>query len=319
MAQCGAPQLLGVMGAYVTAIRTETLAMGTVAASGALWGLFWIPLRAVGAAGIDGVWAIVLFQLLPACLLLPLVVLRWRGIAGAGWTLHVAGLFAGSALVLYAGSLVFTEVVRALLLFYMTPLWSTFLARIVLGEPITALRWGTIALAAAGLLLILGVDTGFEGGMGLGDWMGLGAGLVWAIAAVMMKADTQSNGVDFTLAFFVWGSVTALALTQLPFDGLGTRPDWETLRPVLGWFVPVAVILLIPPAFAVMWGATLLSPGLLSILLMTELSAGAITAAIWAGEPFGLREMAGVILISAAGLFEPCLNLLRASKAGHTT
>jgi len=40
------------------------------------------------------------------------------------------------------------------------------------------------------------------------------------------------------------------------------------------------------------------------LLFMTEVSVGAITAAIWAGEPFGWRELAGVVLISMAGLSE---------------
>ena len=37
---------------------------------------------------------------------------------------------------------------------------------------------------------------------------------------------------------------------------------------------------------------------------MTELSVGGITAAIWANEPFGMRELIGIVLISLAGLVE---------------
>ena len=55
----------------------------------------------------------------------------------------------------------------------------------------------------------------------------------------------------------------------------------------------------------------MISPGLLPIIFMTEISAGAITAAIWAGEPFGAREIAGVILITSAGLIEPLWGLRR--------
>ncbi|MBT4890684.1 MAG: hypothetical protein HON65_14135, partial [Rhodospirillales bacterium] len=38
--------------------------------------------------------------------------------------------------------------------------------------------------------------------------------------------------------------------------------------------------------------------------LMTEISVGTITAAIWADESFGFQEIAGVILITGAGLLE---------------
>lgn len=292
-------------------LQTEHLAMLAVAMSGVAWGVFWIPLRALDDGGVVGVWAIVLFYCLPTLLLIPVVWLRRRQIRQAGWSLHIAGIFAGTSLVLYAGALVFTDVVRALLLYYLTPLWSTVLARFVIGEVITGRRWATISLALIGLLVILKVDTGFSSSIGPGDWMGLSSGIVWAIAAVWMKSDTRGNGLDFTLSYFVWGSVAALTLTALPLQGSQSAPDWQTVRNVLPWILPVVLFLVIPPTLAVMWGATVLSPGLLGILFMTEISAGAVTAAILADEPFGLREIVGVVLITAAGVLEPVLKMYR--------
>ena len=289
----------------------ETLAMVSVAAAGAAWGIFWIPLRALDEAGIVGAWAVVFLYVLPTLLLAPIIFLRQRQIVDGGWPLQAAGLLAGVALVCYAGALIFTEVVRATLFFYLTPIWSTLLAWIVLGEPITMPRWATIGLGLMGLLIIVRADTGMSGGLNTGDWMGIASGVIWAAAAVVMKSDEDGNGIDFTLSYFVWGSVAALLLLIVPLEGSGSMPDFETIRTVLLWMVPVALLLVIPPAFAIMWGATVLSPGLVAILFMTEISAAAVTAAIWAGEPFGFRELSGVILISAAGTFEPVLNLCR--------
>ena len=289
----------------------ETLAMASVAAAGAAGGVFWIPLRALDEAGIVGAWAVVFFYVLPTLLLAPIIFLRQRQIVDGGWPLQAAGLLAGVALVCYAGALIFTEVVRATLFFYLTPIWSTLLARIVLGEPITMPRWGTIGLGLMGLLILVRADTGMSGGLNTGDWMGIAGGGIWAAAAVVMKSDRDGNGIDFTLSYFVWGSIAALLLLVVPLDGSGSMPDWLTMQSVLFWMVPVALLLVIPPAFAIMWGATLLSPGLVAVLFMTEISAAAITAAIWAGEPFGLRELSGVILISAAGIFEPVLSIYR--------
>ncbi|WP_428524371.1 DMT family transporter [Roseibium sp.] len=286
----------------------ETFAMVSVAAAGVAWGIFWIPLRALDDAGFVGAWAVVVFYVLPALLLLPIIFLRRRQILDGGWPLQVAGILAGVALVCYAGALIFTEVVRATLFFYLTPIWSTLLAWLVLREPVTMPRWATIGLGLLGLLIIVRADTEISGGLSAGDWMGIAGGLIWAAAAVVMKSDQDGNGIDFTLSYFAWGSVASLLLLIVPLEGTGPMPDWETMRSVLLWMVPVALLLVIPPAFAIMWGATVLSPGLIAILFMTEISAAAITAALWAGEPFGLRELSGVILISAAGIFEPVLN-----------
>ena len=289
----------------------ESLAMVSVAAAGAAWGIFWIPLRALDEAGIVGAWAVVFFYVLPTLLLAPIIFLRQRQIVDGGWPLQAAGLLAGVALVCYAGALIFTEVVRATLFFYLTPIWSTLLAWIVLGEPIIIPRWATIGLGLLGLLIIVRADTGMSGGFNTGDWMGIAGGVFWAAAAVVMKSDENGNGIDLTLSYFVWGSAAALLLLIVPLEGSGSMPDLETIRTVLLWMVPVALLLVIPPAFAIMWGATVLSPGLVAVLFMTEISAAAVTAAIWAGEPFGFRELSGVILISAAGTFEPVLTLCR--------
>ena len=54
----------------------ETFAMVAVAAAGLAWGVFWIPLRALDEAGIAGVWAVVLFYVLPTALLAPVIILR---------------------------------------------------------------------------------------------------------------------------------------------------------------------------------------------------------------------------------------------------
>ncbi len=51
---------------------------------------------------------------------------------------------------------------------------------------------------------------------------------------------------------------------------------------------------------------------------MTEISVGAISAALLTNEPFGFREILGVILITAAGLTEvviPILGTLFSSRS----
>jgi drug/metabolite transporter (DMT)-like permease len=70
------------------------------------------------------------------------------------------------------------------------------------------------------------------------------------------------------------------------------------------WFLVVAMILVIPAAWAVIWGAPHLNPGVVGLLFMIEVSVGTVTAAIWAGEPFGWREFTAVVLITIAGLSE---------------
>lgn len=289
--------------------------MIAVALAGLAWGIFWIPLRALDAAGITGTWAVFLFQALPTLLLTPVFLRRWQHLRRGGAGLHLAGLFAGSALVCYAGALIYTDVVRALLFYYLTPIWSTLLARVVLGERIDFIRWGTIALGGLGLVLILRVENGLGQAVNIGDGMGLAAGLIWAVAAVTMKADRKNHGIDLTLSYFFWGTLAAGVLVLLTTGG--AAPTIDAVQSTLPWIIPTMLVLVIPASLAVIWGATLISPGLLAVLFMTEISAGTITAALWAGEPLGLREIMGVLLISAAGLWEPAARSGRGKTVKH--
>ncbi len=289
--------------------RTETLAKLACAYSGVVWGLFWIPLRALDSSGITGAWATVLFYLVPAVLFLPIALWRWRAILAGGWGLQLTGLVTGTAVVLYADGLIYTEVIRAMLLYYMTPVWSTLLARLVLNEPITAVRWLAIALGLSGMLVIFGIDVGAPLPRNVGDWMALAGGFCWAIAAVRMRSDTKNSAIEFTSLHFLLGAPVAVLIALLPLAGAHTAPDAATAAGVLPWLVPTLLVVVVTGSFAAMWGASRLNPGIVGILFMTEISVGTATAAIWAGEPFGAREIIGVVLITAAGLAESVLDL----------
>lgn len=283
----------------------QNIALIAVALSGLIWGILWIPLRTLHNAGIDGLWSVVIFYAFPMIMLTPFYFMRWRHLIQGGTALHLPILLAALGLMLYAVALLYTQVINAMLLYYLTPLWSTILARYLLGERILLDRWISMILAFAGILIIFKIDAGVPLPSNIGDWMGLASGIVWALAAVYMKKGGVQHKMDATLCYFLWGSVLALILTQLPIGAGQVLPSLATLYGVLPWLIPVILLLIIPPAMAVLWGATILSPGILAIVFMTEISTGAISAAIWADEPFGLHELLGIVLISLAGLWEP--------------
>ena len=283
----------------------ETIAKLACAFAGVAWGLFWLPLRAMNEAGITGAWATVMIYVIPLLFALPLFLWRRRAIVEGGRLTQMIGIVAGIALVLYADALIYTQVIKAMLLFYLTPLWSALLARAVLGERITPIRWIAMALALAGLIVIFGGETGIPVPRTVGDWMGLGSGICWAVAAVLLRVDGREDAaLDNMLVYLFWGTIAAVIVATLPISGANPLPDPARIVDVLPWLVPVLLILILPATFAIMWGTPLLNPAVVGLLFMTEISVGAATAAIWAGEPFGMREIFGVLLISAAGLVE---------------
>ena len=80
---------------------------------------------------------------------------------------------------------------------------------------------------------------------------------------------------------------------------------------MLPWLIPLALVLIIPAGFAVIYGPTQLNPGIAGILFMVEIGVGTITASIMTDEPFGWRELLGVLMITIAALVEPVRDLVQ--------
>jgi len=279
--------------------------------AGAVWGLFWIPLRALEEAGINGLWITVVYFLIPTICLIPVVILRWQHVKEGGVSLQITTMLSGGALLLYSTSIVYTDVVRAILLFYLTPIWATILARIFLGDLITPSRVIAMVLAILGMLTIFGLGARFPIPQNIGDWLGIGSGFLWAVAMVLIRKSESHSAIELTAGFFQWslifssGAAFLLAPSQMP--------DIEQILPALPLLLIFTALLVLPGTYASLLGPKYLSPGIVGLLFMTEIIVGAISVALLAGEPFGIRELIGVLLIAGASMLEPLLALRRTS------
>lgn len=292
-------------------MKTETIAKLACAYSGLVWGLFWMPLRALERAGIEGLWAVLLFNAVPFVLVLPIALWRWRASLKGGLWLQAMAFTSAFGFLLYSTAMLYTSIINAMLLFYLTPLWSTLLARLFLREAITPLRWASMGLGFLGMLVIFQADNGIPLPRSAGDWVALGSGLMWSVSSVLMRADRGTATAELFTHNFLWSGAIAVAIMAL-FHGVpGPSPPLETYIRQLPWLVPVIVIVVMSGGYATMWGAPKLNPGLVGLLFMTEISVGAVTAAIWSGEPFGAREILGVALITGAGIMESVVDLVR--------
>ena len=275
--------------------------------AGAVWGLFWIHLRALEDAGINGLWITVVYFLIPTICLIPIVLSRWQHVKQGGISLQLTTMLSGGALLLYSTSIVYTDVVRAMLLFYLTPIWATILARIFLGDLITPSRIIAMLMAILGMLTIFGLGARFPIPQNIGDWLGIGSGFLWAVAMVRIRMSESHSAIELTAGFFQWslifsaGAAFLLAPSQIP--------KLEQVLPALPLLLIFMALLVLPGTYASLWGPKYLSPGVVGLLFMTEIIVGAISVALLAGEPFGIRELMGVLLIAGASMLEPLLAL----------
>ena len=282
--------------------------------AGAVWGLFWIPLRELEDAGFQGLWITVVYFLIPALCLIPVTIWRWKYVKRGGFQLQLTAIISGGALLLYSTSIVYTDVVRAILLFYLTPVWGIILGRIFLGDKISTPRVIAMILAIIGMLTIFGLGSKFPLPQNLGDWLGLCSGFMWAIAMVLINKNKNQSTIELTVGFFQWSLILSLfaAVLLSPYS----LPSFDKIVPVIPLMLTFMVLLILPGTYASLWGPKYLNPGVVGLLFMTEIVVGAISVAILAGEPFGIREITGVLFIAGASILEP-LSQLRNVSIDH--
>ncbi len=283
--------------------RGELLPSAGLAIGAGVWGLYWIPVRAIEQAGVQAAWTGPVIFTASLVVLLPFLLSR-LGVLIRNWHgIMLPGLLAGFAFALYIGSLNQTDVVRAILLFYMSPLWSTLLGMVVLRERLTSNRVLALILAFSGLYVVLVVESGLPIPRNSGDWYALLSGLCWSVATVRLFQDGARNVPEKVGVFILFALVMSIALVLWEQGDLRQMPTLPMMMPAFYWILAIALLQL-PVTFLTIWPATILSPARVAMLLMVEVLVGVASAALLIDEPFGLREITGAVLIVTAGIVE---------------
>lgn len=273
-----------------------------VAGAAALWGLYWLPVRAL-AEWAPGAWGTVVVVAVAALLLAPAGIACRRQLRRAGGGALAATALGGASFALYSLALVEGRVAAVILLFYLTPVWSTLIGRLWLGWPTARLRYVALGLGLAGLLLVLGADGEAPLPQSAADWLGLLSGVLWSFATTGIRTRSHLRADAAAFVFTLGGLATALVLTPL----LAAAPAapaappgpaawaWVGLAAGLWWGLSLMVLL---------WAATRIEPARLGILQMSEVVVGIVSAALLAGEAVGLATALGGGLIVAAAVLE---------------
>jgi len=289
-----------------TATATAAIVVSTL-----LWGTFWIPLRQLHQGGVDGLRATSLGFVLPLLVLLPHGLRQRRRIAAGGRALLTGGFLLALAIALYTSALLRGNVARVMLLFYLTPVWSTLLARASLGEPIRRGRIAGIILGLTGLAVVLGDRTGLPLPHSDAEWMGLLSGFCWALAMLVARRTHEAQDLDKVFVQFLFLGALFLAVSLLLGVPQSTPAPFGTRSTSLLWLPAFALGWVLPVLWLTIYGGSRLDPGRVAMLLMLEVVVGLVSAATLTHEPFGMRELTGAVLIVLAGGVEVLAPLAR--------
>jgi drug/metabolite transporter (DMT)-like permease len=211
-----------------------------------------------------------------------------------------SGLWLALGIALYTEALVRGEVAHAILLFYLTPVWSTLLARIFLAEPITFRRLATVTLGLTGMLVIFGTGAKVPLRVTTGDWMGLSAGIAWAVALVASRRGRSLAVFDRAFVHFLFLGPVFFLISLIPGHATAIRFSIHSVEDSLPWICAFALFWMLPVVWLTLFGASRLPPARFAMLLMLEIVVGLTSVSLFTDEPMGPREIAGALLILAA-------------------
>lgn len=296
-------------------MNPNLIAGAVVVAVGALWGLYWAPLRQLEAVVPAGPW-LTLVVLLLACLLLAPAAWAGRHRIRLEPRRAIASVaLGGASFSLYSNGLLYGQVAVVILLFYLTPIWSTLIARFWLGWAVSWWRYAAIGCGLAGIMLVL---SGSHGGVPLphdsGDWMGLASGLLWAIASTGIRVHSRTRPAETNFVFCAGGAVLALAVALALGADLPTRSHLVLDLAAVGWILLIGGLWWAASLTIFLWATQSLEPARVGILLMSEVLVGAISAALFAGENFGPMVGLGAGMVIAAGFLETVPELVRPTR-----
>ena len=154
-------------------------------------------------------------------------------------------------------------------------------------------------VALLGIALVFRGEIPLEGAGAVGDWMSLAAGMAWSVGSALVFNRARAATLHLTTWALGAAAAVSLACVMLLGEGVadvGTQVDFDIWK-LSGVVFAFGGLYVVPVMLITLWGTTQFSAVTMGFLLTGEIVSGVATSAFLLGEPFGLLEVVGTILI----------------------
>ncbi len=264
-----------------------------------LWGLTWIPLKYFHQQGVDVIPLVLMTNGIVALLLLPVLIKQfpiWRNNHKYIWIIVISS---GIANLAFATAMIYGDVIRVMVLFYLLPAWGVLGGKLFLNEKIDRTRSLAVLLALSGAFLVLDGFNFFKTSASWIDFLALLAGFALAMNNVAFRASVDLPVASKMSAVFLGSTILAFVLLVFevqPFPDMN-MPNW---LPVIAF----GLFWILLATLCTQWAVTRLEVGQSSILIIMELVTAVVSAMWIGGERASLEEAIGGLLIVTAAYFE---------------
>lgn len=273
------------------------------------WGIIWYPYRIMNDVGVSAIASSFYTYSIAIILGAALFAQHWRGIFKLPKSVVWLSLIAGWTNLSYVLAVIDGEVMRVMLLFYLSPLWTLLLAHFWLKETISKAGFISIAVAMIGAYIMLADPFNSHSNFlplpqNKAEWLALSAGIGFSLTNVITR-----KSVHLSLAaksMLVWVGVAGMSLLLMPFLGeISLKSDFPAPQffTLNNWLIMtfIAILLMVATLF-VQYGVTQITASRASVLFLFELIVAAVAAYYLANEAMTPNEWIGGILIVTAGL-----------------
>jgi drug/metabolite transporter (DMT)-like permease len=265
-----------------------------------VWGVSWWPFRELQRQGLHPLWATALIYLVSMACLLAIRPQAWPGFRGQPllWLLMAA---AGLTNVGFNWAVTTGDVVRVVLLFYLMPAWTVVLAWPMLGEKPTPVALLRLALAMAGVAIVLKTPgSPWPIPESAADWLALMGGFSFALTNILLRKLHGAAPAARILAMFAGGALLATAAAGVGMAlGIMSAPP----SPQAGW---AAVGLALSLGFlisnvALQYGASRMDAHAAALIMLSEVVFASLSSvALGAAELTGRTLLGGTFILAAA-------------------
>jgi drug/metabolite transporter (DMT)-like permease len=266
------------------------------------WGVIWYPYRIMNDAGVSGIVSSFYTYIIASTIAGVFFARYWRNVFNVPLSIIWLSLIAGWTNLSYVLAIIDGEVMRVMLLFYLSPLWTLIFAHFMLGEK-TQLS-GILAIFASLLgAYIMLYDPALSSiplPANKAEWLALSSGIGFSLTNVITRKSTHLS--LRAKSFAIWMGVIIMCLIAIPITQVRlTSPmDFSLTH----WLVMTLIaIMLIAATLLVQYAVTKIEATRASVLFLFELVVAAIASYYLANEHMSFHEWIGGMLIVLAAIF----------------
>ncbi|MBI3779020.1 MAG: DMT family transporter [Gammaproteobacteria bacterium] len=258
-----------------------------------LWGVIWYPMRLLEGGGLGGVWLTLTLYGAALVASLPRTAKAIPEFTRQPLLLTLLMIAAGWTNIAFVEAVLEGNILRVLLLFYLSPLWATLMGWALLREHITRTGFASLIIAMSGALLMLwNPILGWPWPQGKADWMALTSGFAFALSNVVVRKLQDISIAAKSLS--VWAGVVLVGLVMIAGFSL---PMPYPGGNIFAGAIVLGVLGIMVMTLLVQYGVTHMPVHRSAVIALIELVAGAVSQQLLTNEIVTMREWVGGVLI----------------------